>query len=171
MPAVIATPGDAAANSYCTVAEADAYHATHLYAAKWTAASTGTKETALIMATRVLDAEYEWAMWATTDTQRLLWPRTGVLAKNELEYVGNMEIPEDLKFATAELARQLIEANRTADSDIETQGITSLRAGSVALTFKDSVTAKVIPDMVASLLPMWWGYVRGRSSIVNLVRA
>jgi len=56
-----ATPGAADANSYATVADADAYHEGHLYASAWTSASNTTKEQALVMATRWLDAQVRWA--------------------------------------------------------------------------------------------------------------
>ncbi len=174
-PNLDATPGGAAANSYCTVTEADAYHDSRLHRDDWKATGTdvATKTVALIEATRLLDSMYEWASWASQPTvQALQWPRIAVIARNRLVYVPNDAIPTELKNATAEMARQLITEDRTADSDIETKGILSLRAGPVALTFKDSVVAKVIPDAVFSLLPPWWGYIKGRvSSVRELVRA
>ena len=48
--------GKADANTYALVADGDAYHESHLYASAWTAAATGNKEKALVMATRLLDA-------------------------------------------------------------------------------------------------------------------
>jgi hypothetical protein len=163
-PTLVATAGSASANSYATVAEADTYHDSRLFATDWTGAATATKTVALIMATRLLDAIYAWESWATDATQALQWPRTGILARNQLELVDSTVIPDELKNATAEFARQLIVADRSLDSDIETQGITSLRAGPVSLTFKNGVYTKTVPDAVVSLLPYWWGYVRGRSS-------
>lgn len=174
-PTLDATPAGAAANSYCTVAEADAYHDARLSATTWTDASvtTATKTVALIMATRLLDAMYEWENWAThPQTQALQWPRVAMPRRNLLAWVGNDEIPPELKNATAEFARQLLAADRSLDSDIETQGITSLTAGPVSLTFKESVVAKVVPDAVVSLLPREWGYPRGRvASVRELARA
>ena len=171
MPTVIATPGAVNANSYCTVAEADAYHATHLYASDWTSASTTTKETALIMATRLLDHHYIWNEWPSTIEQVLQWPRDGVVAFNQRDWVDVDEIPPQLKNATAEYARQLISEDRTADSSIETQGITALTAGSVSLTFKNSVAAKVIPDAVNHLIPHWWGYPADSTGTRELIRS
>lgn len=161
-PTLDATPAGAAANSYSTVAEGDAYHDARLHSEAWTAVDTATKTVALIMATRLLDAMYEWAEYPTTTTQALQWPRNSVMRRGELTYVGTMEIPPELKNATAEFARQLIVADRSADSDLETQKIRALTAGPVSLTFGEGITAKVVPDAVISLLPSWWGYVRGR---------
>jgi hypothetical protein len=65
-------------------------------------------------------------------------------------------IPIDLKNATAELARQFKVGDRTLDNDVSVQGLTSVRAGSVGLTFKEMVEAKVLPDAVFNLLvPSW----------------
>jgi len=49
--------GLANANSYATVAESDAYHDGHLYATAWTGATSGNKAAALVMATRLIDAD------------------------------------------------------------------------------------------------------------------
>jgi len=163
-PTLIATPAGATANSYATVAEADAYHDSRLHRVAWlaTGADAATKTVALIMATRTLDALFEWTAWPTTTTQALQWPRNAVPRRGGLTYVDTMEIPPELKNATAELARLLIVGDRTADSDIETNKLRALKAGPVELVFGDGVTAKPIADLVAALLPPEWGYVRNR---------
>jgi len=171
MPTVVATPGAGNANSYCTVAEADAYHETHLYAAPWTAAAPSTKETAVIMATRLLDSLYEWAEWPTSVEQALFWPRVGLLDVKQLEYLGDDEIPLELKYATAEFARQLLLADRTSDNTVETQGIRSLTAGPVSLSFKDTVLPKIVPDAVVNLLPSWWGRLKNSGTFHELLRS
>jgi len=162
MPTVIAISGAANANSYLTVAEADAYFTTRLFSTNWTTATTATKETALIMATRLMDSMWQWEGAVTDDVQALLWPRVGMLDRNELEVIDDDIIPDELKNAVAELAFQLIAEDRTLDSDIESKKITSLTAGPVSLSFAEGVTAKVIPDAVYNLIPPWWGWVRGR---------
>ena len=163
-----ATPGDPAANSYCTVAEADSYHEGHLYASTWTAALTATKEAALVMATRLLDERYEWAAFPATTTQALQWPRDGsVLDVLQLSYIPSTVVPQKLKEATAELARQLIANDSTANSQVETQGLTELTVGSITLRFKDSVLAKVIPDAVKNMIPRWWGKMRAANSMMR----
>lgn len=170
MPTVIATPAAVDANSYCTVAEADAYHATVLHAETWLTASTTTKQTALIMATRLLDAMFDWAEWRTTEEQALEWPRVGIMAKNQLDFLDEYEIPIELKNAEAEFARQLIDADRTADNAAETAGLSALTAGPISLTFTGGVVPKVVPDAVYWLLPAWWGSIRGSSGTFELMR-
>jgi len=170
-PTLVATAGSATANSYCTLAEANTYHDSRLHKEDWTTASDATKTVALIMATRLIDALFVWNYFRVDAVQYLEWPKSGVPAKSGLEYIGSTEIPQELKEATAEYARQLIATDRTEDSEVESQGITSLKAGPVALDFKDSVTAKVVPDAVYYLIPTEWGYPRDRSrGYVELLR-
>jgi hypothetical protein len=174
MPTVITTVGGSTSNSYSSVAEADAYFESVLYADDWDGADTGTQERALIYATLLLDSKYDWAGNQTTlideggvgAGQRLAWPRNGVIDADGLGNVDENVIPRQLKYATAEFAKQLIVSNRTANNDVETQGITSLGVGPISLSFKDSVksaTQTVVPDAVRMLLPPWWGKVRGNA--------
>lgn len=161
------------ANSYLLETEADTYFDEHLYPENWAGAST-EKPTALVMATRWMDAMWRWSGYPTDSTtpQALQWPRNGVIDSDEINFVPSDVIPDELKWATAELAGQLLGGNRTADSDTETQGITKIKAGSVELNFKSMVTAKVVPDAVINLIPKWWGYVQGKSTGTRpLVRA
>jgi Putative DnaT-like ssDNA binding protein len=174
-PTLVATPASATANSYATVAEADAYHDSRLHREDWaaTGSDVATKTVALIMATRLLDSMYEWSSWSTHSlTQALQWPRISMMARNRLSYIDNETIPTELKNATAEFARQLIAEDRAADNDIETKRLREIGAGPVRLVFGEGVTAKVVPDAVYSLMPPWWGTVRGRVSATrDLVRA
>ncbi len=139
-----ATAGGADANSYITIADADAYFATHLYSDDWE--GTTPKCQSLQMATRLLDQWFEWFGVIATDEQRLGMPRIGLT-----DAFGRLlpadEIPEDIAIATAELGKALIAKNLTADSDTETQGVKRVKAGSVEVEFR-SVTAKAIPDAV-----------------------
>ena len=65
-------------------------------------------------------------------------------------------IPQALKDAESELAGQLIMADTTLDSSVVVGGITSVRAGSVAVTFKDAIDRHVLPDAVLNLMPQSW---------------
>lgn len=65
-------------------------------------------------------------------------------------------IPQDLKDAQIELAGQLLATDRTLDNDIQTLGITSVRAGSVALSFKEMISHHVLPEAVWMLMPATW---------------
>lgn len=169
-----ATVGGVSANSYLTVAEYLAYLETAYEPAE--SASALEDAPTLGMATRVLNAIFAprrrlvrpgrgekpyyltaptWTGLPATATQALPWPRTGMYDLNGNAISSNV-IPQALKNATAELARQLKVADRTLDNDVSVQGITSVRAGSVAVSFKEMIDAKVLPDAVFDLLvPSW----------------
>jgi len=155
------TPGGASADSYASLAEADTYHTNHLYASVWDAASDPQKESGLIMAARLLDAmPRAWTGNAVNSTQALGWPRSGMLTRNGFEILQTV-IPSPLKNAQSELARQLLAADLTETNAVAAQGIKSLKAGPVALAFKDGLDIDtsllaMIPDAVIALLvPSW----------------
>lgn len=125
---------------------------------------------ALLMATQLIDAHIKWEGWPVTEQQRLCWPRAGMVTRNGYAIADNA-IPQELKDMTSELARQLLSEDRTADGEVETQGLRSLRAGPVDMTFRDNVAPKVIPDAVVNLMPKCWGVLRStKSFVVELVR-
>jgi hypothetical protein len=119
---------------------------------------------ALIMAAQLLSTQIDWTGYAVTWTQRLPWPRYGMFQRVGQNYVNHLLIPEELKNAQFELARLLIHTDRTIENEIETQGLTSLRAGSVTLKFRENgpIGAPVIPQVSWSLLhPDWYVSIIG----------
>lgn len=65
-------------------------------------------------------------------------------------------VPQALKDAESEFAGQLLKGDRTLDNDVLLQGLTSVKAGSVALTFKDQFFKQTMPDAVLALfVPSW----------------
>lgn len=174
MATLDATVGGAASNSFLTLAEALDYFSMRTEVAGWENADD--QNVLLMMATRVLSAmampmktyvpdangvgayfitRRTWTGAPATTTQRLPWPRTGMYDANGNEIASNV-IPLDLKYATAELAGALGTSDTTLDNDVIVQGLTSVRAGSVALTFKDMIEKHVLPDMVWNLMPPSW---------------
>lgn len=173
MVTIVATPGASNANSFETQAEADAYFAARLpLSPPWGDADDPTA--ALVMATRVLSAfaqpfkyltgdkppyhyrvRRQWTGLPTTTTQRLPWPRTGMFDGNGNAIPSNV-IPEALKNAQSELAGQLLMSDTTLDNAVSVGGITSVKAGSVSVSFKDMIEAKVLPDAVWNLMPPSW---------------
>jgi hypothetical protein len=174
-----ATPGHASANSYGTVAEANAYFEARVPLDPVWPTSGEPAKAALIMATRVLDSlsvarrrlyrdggggphdrpyyvtSRAWTGTVATATQALAWPRIGMFDRLG-RAIADTVVPQDLKNAQFELAGQLLIGDRTLDNDISLQGITSVKAGSVAVTFRDLIARQVLPDAVLELLvPSW----------------
>ena len=174
-----ATPAGAASNSYATRAEADSYHEGHYYADAWTALTTTQKDTALVMATRLLDEQVEWAGTKTTRGQALRWPRIGVYERDSMgvypdPYYGytlnSSTIPAFLKNATAELARLLTVEDRTADADL--LEFSQISVGSLSLVKDQSRQQHVLPDSVRAMVKPY-GAVSGSGLFgsIKLVRA
>ena len=174
MATIDATVGGANANSYGTEAEALIYFDERLpLVPAWDDAEN--KPGILIMATRVLEAMFRpgrllvrmadgnaryltrrtWTGSPATTTQRLAWPRTGMYDGNG-NAIDDDVIPQDLKNALFEFAGQLNKGDTTLNNDVVVQGLTSLRAGSVSLSFKDGIIPQVVPDAVLALIPPSW---------------
>lgn len=164
-----ATAGHVSANSYATIAEGDTYFQSHLYYTNWENVGDDEKCRALQTATRMLDYWFEWQGVAASSSQALLWPRDGVMGRNGYELASDT-IPTEIKEATFELALMLLGSNQEADSPTETQGLKSLTAGPVSMTFASAI-AKPIPDAVM-VRASWFGTVRSRSGgSVRMYRA
>lgn len=175
MPTIDATVGGSAANSYETLGEANTYFDERLPLPTPWVASGDSSIRALLMATRVLesmtyphktlridkcDCKYyltarQWTGAPASTTQRLAWPRTGMFDRNGNAIPSDV-IPQELKDAESELAGQLLMSDTTLDNSTSVQGITSVKAGSVAVTFKENIAAHVLPDAVLNLMPPSW---------------
>lgn len=131
------TPGAADANSYCTLAEANDYNDSRLFTTSWSNADDTAKTAALLEAARLLDSSFDWTGHAADGTQYMAWPRTGMFSKNSY-LIASTVIPQQLKEAQAEFARQLIDGDRTADNDAQKAGLKGLTVGPVSMQFHDS---------------------------------
>jgi len=102
--ALITTPGAPDADSYVTLAEADAYHA-GLGNTGWVGADD-VKQGALRRALQYVDTQYRYRGERVDAGQSLEWPRTG--------FDG---IPQRLKDAQCEAALRALTGKLYADSD------------------------------------------------------
>jgi hypothetical protein len=117
---IVATPGAANANSYLTLAEAQAIIDGFVQDADvqhWNTGNTDSRNRALFTATQRLDRERFLGARAT-DTQSLQWPRTGVRKPDTYintyavgfpfrittDYFTDTEIPTQIQYAQAVLA-------------------------------------------------------------------
>lgn len=142
-------PGDPNANSYATLAEANAYHETVLEAEGelWLDAEPDVRNRALATATRLLDENFQWTGYPASLTQALGFPRSSAYTRHG-RLLGIAEIPVELKRATAELARRLI-SDGMPDAASDTEGLKRLKAGPVELEFDGtSGTTPTIPPLV-----------------------
>lgn len=169
------------ANSYASLTEFANYAAAHLYATAHTGSDDSTREKALAMATRVIDANWEFIGRRAKGSQGLEWPRTFCDSRNwprgfvasQSEFIPQpfegYLVPRRLKDATCEMALSLLTSDRTADA--ETAGIAELGLGQGAIEVKFDAEDRpgVFPSTVEQLLePL--GRMRGSSGAVRIFR-
>lgn len=149
------TVGGDTANSYVSLAEADAYCDTRLYAGVWTnETDVDTRARALISATARID-QASFAGLRHTTTQRLAWPRFDVRDPDTRVLILTTEIPRAIKEATVEYAMVLLAAQ--ADLAI-TSTVSAYRSlalpGGLKLDFRDDAprAGDALPPVVIRLL-------------------
>ncbi|MDR3458091.1 MAG: hypothetical protein P4N60_11635 [Verrucomicrobiae bacterium] len=156
------------ANSYADVADGDAYHDGHLYASAWTAATTDKKSAALVMASRLIDAEFQFNGLRSVAAQALQWPRLNCPDPDSGEAVSNTNVPKALVKAACELGRELILSDRTASPAGE--GLKYQNVGGNQTGYDKTDTRPVIPAIVQALLAKFGSQIKTKSGSVNLVR-
>jgi hypothetical protein len=175
--------GMSTSNSYADASEGDDYAAARLFSTDWTNASAGDKDTALMMATRVIEACTTWNGQLLTTTQALGWPRNYVIKSTRpvvgfgfgfsygfypyqmgAEFYDNASVPKGIKDATCELAILLLKSDRTADAP--GKGIKSFGVGqnAVQVTFDPADARQIIPDVVYLLLMPFGAVTTGRGT-------
>lgn len=147
-----ATPKGLSSNAYCTRAEADTFLTqARLNADAWTAATGPHQDAAIMWATRIMDACYEWGGAPRTLTQALGWPRSGVRNRDRF-WLDYDTIPEALKQASSELALELLKRDRTAEPELLGLGITDLSAGSVRIAIDPNAVLPLIPNYIRHMI-------------------
>ena len=168
------------ANSYADVADGNGYHDGHLYATAWTAATTANKGAALVMATRLIDAEYQFGGTRTNAVQGLQWPRAKCPEPDALhvplsallpipsDYVRYDSVPKSVVQATCEMARELLIADRTTAPAGE--GLTYQNVGTTQTGYDKSDRRPVISRVAQAMLAKYGALIKSRSGAVRLVR-
>ena len=143
-----AIDGDAAANSYSTLAFADAWMAEQLHNAEWTAASDSDKESALQIGTLYVDLR-EYQGTATTTTQALKFPRN-----------GQTDVPVQIRYAAISLALEYLRDDIAKRS---TQTASKIKAGSFQIELTDTsveLYSTVVDRLLKPFLKNSQGFIR-----------
>ena len=183
------------ANSYATAAEADSYFEAHLYASAWTAATATTKAAGLVMATRLVDSQYQFNGFRAHDTQALQWPRercpdpdrnlvtSTTMSPVLTNFVPSTLVPQAVAFAVCEMARELLIADRTAAppglgiDSVATAHATHAASGSGSdstssnTKYSKSDAPPIISRVAQAMLSKYGALIEGGSGSVRLVRA
>ncbi len=166
--ALNATLGAEDANSYVTLAEADAYFEDRMHSSAWDSAD---QDPLLISASQMLDWYMNWKGNKATSIQFMKWPRTGAI-RPDGTVVDDDVIPNEVKIATYELALVSIDADRMEDDPLA--GIGQLRAGSLMIKAgaekPNQTNAKAVPNQIYRILSDLYNQGSG-ASVVWLDRA
>jgi len=169
--------GMADAESYATIAAINAYAVANGASfpitgadAPATTAAVAAAEAAARRGTRAIDGLYGRRFVGSRTNGRAqaqCWPRTGA-TDNDGEDIADDEIPSEIISAVCEAAiRELAEPGSLAP-DLERGGaIKSLKAGSVAIEYKDGAPAETTFTTINNLLA---GIVTRRSPVTFLER-
>ncbi len=115
------------------------------------------KHPALIMAQQQMTSLICWTGFCTTLEQKLPWPRNSMWARNDQVSILPNEIPDEVKWCQFELARLLVNSDRTKEFAAGINGLTYLRASSVTLKFKETNPGPpVMPQAAWGLLVESW---------------
>jgi hypothetical protein len=167
VPALVLEDGTGVpnANTYASAAMFADFAAAHLYADAYTTADDPKRSTALLMATRHINANLEFHGQPVSPGQALDWPRRQNLGPGfapggawPLSYgarypeTSAAPSPRRLQDATCELALALLAFNYVADA--ESRGISrvSLGQGAVDVTFDPRDRKRPLPEAVEVLL-------------------
>jgi hypothetical protein len=172
--------GMADANAYADVADGNAYHDGHLYATAWTGATDDQKAVALVMASRLIDTEYQFNGLRSVDSQALQWPRVNCLDPDKAPipiltslllvdpFVPFSIVPKQVVQATCEMARELLIADRTAAPAGE--GLKYFNQSGTQTGYDKTDRRPVISTVAQALLDKFGSLIAGRSGAVRLVR-
>ena len=172
--------GKADANAYANVADGDAYHAGHLYASAWTAATADNKAVALVMASRLIDAEYQFNCTRTNAVQGLHWPRAkcpepdnvhvpiSVLLPIPYDYVQYDTVPKAVIQATCEMARELLITDRTTAPPGE--GLKYYNDSGKQTGYDKTDRRQVLSQVAQVMLAKYGSQISAHSGVVRLQR-
>jgi len=157
------------ANAYANAADGDAYHDGHLYATPWTAATLANKEAALVMATRLIDGQFQFDGVKASEAQALQWPREDCHDPDGDEALPADAVPKAVIEATCEMARELLIVDRTASPAGE--GLRYENVGTTQTGYDKGDTRPVISHVAQALLMKFGSLLKSRSGVVRLVRS
>ena len=172
--------GKTDANSYADVADGNAYHDGHLYATAWSGATDDQKAVALVMASRLVDAEFQFNGTRTNAVQGLQWPRARcpepdaihvplqVLLPIPSDFVRFDSVPKAVVQAACEMARELLIADRTTAPAGE--GLKYFNSGGVQTGYDKTDRRPVLSRVAMVMLAKYGVPMSATSGMTKLQR-
>lgn len=156
------------ANSYVSASDADDILVTNIHNTDWFALDQPTKEKLLAWATRLLNSKAVWFGKKTYPTSALPWPRDCITTRDSYpDKIPNNSIPHQLKEATAEMARFLVEADRTTEQDRD--GFERLWVDVIKIQFDPKYRLPQLPPIIWQILSEL-GYFSSATGAARIIR-
>jgi hypothetical protein len=152
--ALIATIGASDSNSYVDQLFASEYFNSRIGSDEWMSAISSVRDSALMMATDILDTNFEWIGDISSDTQSLRWPRKNAIDVDGRDVPENV-VPIQIKRASCELAISII-AN--VGYVAEVNDLDSVKVGPISVNFDQVVSKYPIPKKVLDILSHYGDY-------------
>ena len=153
-------------NSFVSLDDADLYHEMRLHVETWTNADDDTKEAALMWATRLLNDLINWAGYKTSQGQALRWPRNFVYDLDGY-LLDSGTIPDFLKSATSEYARNLIDSDLTEGNAMA--GFKSLKIDVLEMEIDKYSQAATIPPAVWDMIKQYGDKYRNSTRVTERI--
>lgn len=158
------------ANSYVTVEEADDYLVQNIHVSEaWAALDQTNKEYLLSWASRYLDQHARWNGYQTYPTLTLKWPRMYVRDPNGCGFLDPHAIPVQIKQATMELARHLMQDDLSAPRGQD--GLKEVKVDVIEIVFNSDYRLPKVPPELQWLLDGLGALKGGSSAYVKIRRA
>lgn len=156
------------ANSYVSVAQADAYLSYSASRVQWLSLTTPDKEAYLVQAARLLDSSVVWKGDKVSASQAMAWPRSGVDYMGE-EWPSN-SIPPAVLQSQMELAALQMAGDRSADPASKGIDSVSVGGGAVSVKFNAKDKRTLLGTVVPNLLSDWSTGVAGAGFAIVPIR-
>lgn len=138
------------ATSYVSVEEADDILTMNIHAGPaWSVLDVAVKQRLLSWASRYLDERARWFGTRVSESSGLRWPRAGVTDRDGIVLAPNM-VPRQLKIAAAEMARYLVDEDRSSERDQD--ALTRLKADVIELEFAEGYRLPKVPEHMQYLI-------------------
>ena len=163
--------GRSDANTYASVEDGDNFFAGHLYPEIWLATINATRrEPSLVMATQIIDAEWQFHGHRAVAGQALHWPRANCPDPDGEAgaTVASDTVPVAIVNATCQLALKLLQTDRTTDPTGE--GIFSEWTEFTGKKYDASTRRPVLAPWVQSYLLKYGVPIRRAPGMVKLKR-
>ena len=158
------------ANSYADIPQGHEFFAGHLYADYWEATTDERRARALVMATKLINAEWQFNGETAVAGQALQWPRAECPDPDgePRAFVAANLVPVAVVHATCQLALRLLQKDRTEDPPGE--GIFSEWTEFTGKKYDATTRKPALPAWVQNYLLKYGVPIRKAPGIVKLVR-